>query len=312
MPPVAATLSWKPIDHTNHGSSTISTNTAPARIEAVAPGRPMSTPTNVRVAMTPARITEGSAPVSTTKNTTVPEHSRNRGHRVRPTHAANARMGASTMATFSPLTTNRCPRPVAWKSRASPGSNRESSPRTNPSSSPASFGGKSREMEVPTNARNTWVARTNGLGAPPSRSNSESRTATAMPFRRSDSENPGSSGRSMDPSRRTRSPRTARGMASSPPTHTDSRIELAPPSHSTRVTSTTADHPKVLAVGSTLRVPSKVTRAGARPAKADPLTRASCSPPHPSASEKSPSRMKATTMSPGVAEAPAAARPRHG
>ena len=125
MPPVAATLSWNPIDHTNHGSSTMSTSTAPARIEAVARGRPMSTPTSVSVAMTPARITEGSAPVSTTKNTTVPEHSRNRGHRVRPTHAANARMGASTMATFSPLTTNRCPRPggveVPRQPRVQPG-----------------------------------------------------------------------------------------------------------------------------------------------------------------------------------------------
>ena len=122
IPPVAATLSWNPIDHTSQGSSTMSTSTAPARIEAVARGLPMSTPTSVSVAMTPARMTEGSAPVSTTKNTTVPMHSRKRGHRVRPTHAANAMIGASTMATFSPLTTNRCPSPVAWKSRASPGS----------------------------------------------------------------------------------------------------------------------------------------------------------------------------------------------
>ncbi len=82
----------------------------------------MSTPTSVKVAMTPARTTEGSAPVSTTKKATVPSESRNLGHRARPTHAANASTGARTMATFSPLTTSRWPSPVAWKSRASPGS----------------------------------------------------------------------------------------------------------------------------------------------------------------------------------------------
>ena len=72
--------------------------------------------------MTPARITEGSAPVSTTKNATVPNPSRNRGQRVRRSAMASASMGARTMATFSPETTRRWPRPVAWKSRDTPGS----------------------------------------------------------------------------------------------------------------------------------------------------------------------------------------------
>ena len=48
MPPVAATLSWNPIDHTSQGSSARSTRTAPARMDAVARGRPMSTPTSVK------------------------------------------------------------------------------------------------------------------------------------------------------------------------------------------------------------------------------------------------------------------------
>ena len=158
--------------------------------------------------MTPARITEGSAPVSTTKNATVPSESRNRGQRVRPTHAANASTGARTMATFSPHTTSRWPSPVAWKSRASPGSSWESSPSTSPNSSPASFGGKSREIVVPTNERNTCVARTNGFDAPPSRSNSLSWMETAMPLWCSASANPASSGTWSVPSSSTRSPRT--------------------------------------------------------------------------------------------------------
>ena len=164
IPAVAATLSWNPIAQTSQGSSTISTNTAPARIVPVERGRPISTPSSVSVAITPARITDGSAPVSTTKNTTVSIASRNRGHRVSPAHAAKARIGASTIATFSPETTSRWPSPVAWKSRASEGSSFESSPRTSPRSRPASRGGNSRSIERPTNARNVCVARTNGFG----------------------------------------------------------------------------------------------------------------------------------------------------
>ena len=61
---------------------------------------------------------------------------------------------------------------MAWKSRESPGSRRESSPITRPRSRPASLGGNSREIDRPTNARNTCVARTNGLEAGPRRSNS--------------------------------------------------------------------------------------------------------------------------------------------
>jgi hypothetical protein len=37
-----------------------------------------------------------------TKNATTPTHSRERGHRVNPSSAASERIGASTIATFSP------------------------------------------------------------------------------------------------------------------------------------------------------------------------------------------------------------------
>jgi hypothetical protein len=52
-------------------------------------------------AITPARITDGSAPVSTTKNATVPRQSANRGQRDNRSAAPSAMIGASTIATFS-------------------------------------------------------------------------------------------------------------------------------------------------------------------------------------------------------------------
>ncbi len=152
------------------GSRTSSTRTAAARTEPVARGLPISTPTSASVAITPARITDGSAPVITTKKTTVPTARPNRGHRVSRSSEASPRIGASTIATFSPETTSRWPRPLAWKSRIIPGSSREASPSASPSSSPASFAGKSRAIDRPTNARNTCAARTNGLGDGPRRS----------------------------------------------------------------------------------------------------------------------------------------------
>ncbi len=243
IPAVAVTDSWKPIAHTSHGSSTIRNSTAPARIEPVDRGRPISTPVRVSEAITPARMTEGSAPVSTTKNATVPRPSANRGHRVSFSTIASPSTGPSTIATFSPDTTSRWPRPVAWKSRSSPGSSCESSPSARPSSSPASFGGNSRAIERPTNERKTWVARRNGLVAPPVRRNVSSVSSATTPRCRSDSANPGSSGTRSVPSRSTPSPRTARGTSPSPLTQTDSRSVHAPPALCTRVTSTVADHP---------------------------------------------------------------------
>ena len=87
---VAATDSWNPTDHTSAGSSTSRTTTAPARIEPVLLGRPSRTPISASPAITPARITDGSAPVSTTKNATVPIPSANRGHRDHPSAAPSA------------------------------------------------------------------------------------------------------------------------------------------------------------------------------------------------------------------------------
>ena len=200
IPAVATTESWNPIAHTSPGSRTISARTADASTDAASRGRPISVPTSAIVAITPARITDGSPPVSTTKNTTTPRQSRNRGHRVRPISAASARIGAITIATFSPETTRRWPSPAAEKSRESPGSSCESSPSTRPSRSPASFGGNSRAMERPTNPRTTWVMRTNALGEGPRRTTSDADSETAIPRRRSDSANPGSSGTRNPPS----------------------------------------------------------------------------------------------------------------
>ena len=120
-------------------------------------GLPSNTPVSAMVAITPARSTEGSAPVSTTKSNTVPNPSEKRQARPRPMAPANARTGASTMATFSPDTTSRWLRPVDWKARVVTGSSLDASPRTRPSSSPSSGGGKIRSIVEPTKALTTWV-----------------------------------------------------------------------------------------------------------------------------------------------------------
>ena len=182
IPAVAATDSWKPIDQINHGSRISSSSTAAARIEPVLLGRPASTPNSVSAAMMPARSTDGSAPVRTTKKTTDPNPTANRPRRPRRRAAASASIGASAIATFSPLTTSRCPRPVAWKSRATPGSIWEASPIARPRRRPACFGGKSRSMERPTNARKTCVARRKGFDAPPSFSKRPTWISAAMPL----------------------------------------------------------------------------------------------------------------------------------
>ncbi len=87
------------------------------------------------------------------------------------------------MTTLPPETTRRCVSPVAWKSRSVAGSSSDPSPRASPSSRPASRGGKARWIDPPMTRRVVCVARTNGLGEPPSRSNVLARTATAIPRR---------------------------------------------------------------------------------------------------------------------------------
>ena len=166
---VAATDSWNPTDHTSAGSSTSRTTTAPARIDPVLLGRPSRTPISASPAITPARITEGSAPVSTTKNATVPIPSANRGHRDHRSAAPSATIGASTIATFSPETTSRCESPVARKSRSRTGSSLESSPSASPISNPASRGGNEDSIERPASARNACAHRTGANGAGPRR-----------------------------------------------------------------------------------------------------------------------------------------------
>ena len=230
---VAATDSWNPTDHTSAGSSTSSTTTAPARIEPVLLGRPSRTPISASPAITPARITEGSAPVSTTKNATVPIPSANRGHRDHPSAAPSATIGASTIATFSPDTTSRWESPVARKSRSRPGSSRESSPSASPISSPASRGGNEDSIERPASARNDCAHRTGANAAGPRRSASSTSSSAAIPRRSRKDANPTSSTGRTEPETRSRSPRTASGGSSRPESHTVSRT-LAPPVPSDR------------------------------------------------------------------------------
>ena len=159
---VAPTESWKPTDQTSAGSTTSNPNTAAARTVAVLRGRPRNTPRSVSPAITPARSTDGSAPVSTTKNTTVPSPSPNLGHRERRSRLPSASIGARTIATFSPETTSMCESPLARKSRSIAGSRRESSPSASPIRSPASRGGNSDPIEDATSARNDCAHRITG------------------------------------------------------------------------------------------------------------------------------------------------------
>ena len=307
MPAVAVTESWKPMDHTSQGSSTRSIRTAAAKTEPVARGLPINTPTSAIVAITPARITDGSAPVITTKKTTVPTARPNLGHRVSRISDANPTIGARTIATFSPETTSRCPRPLAWKSRIMPGSSREASPRASPSSNPASFAGKSRAIDRPTNARNTWAARMNGLGDGPTRSTWFAFSSTTIPWWASASPNPGSSGRRITPSAVTTSPRTHGGGSSSALNHSDARRDAAAPGHSTRVMSRVACHPNAPTSGSVCSVPMTVTRCGARRASNESSSHDACTPDQPAPSRTSPITASATAMS-GEPPAPEGAR----
>src|SRR3990170_4471514 len=118
IPAVAATESWNPTAHTRDGSSMRTPTPAPASTDPELLGRPSSTPISASPAITPARITEGSAPVSTTKNATVPSPSANRGHLDHRRAPPSASTGSSTIATFPPETTSRCDRPLGDVERA--------------------------------------------------------------------------------------------------------------------------------------------------------------------------------------------------
>ena len=219
IPAVAVTLNWKPTDQTSHGSSTRRPSTAPERIDAVVRGLPDSTPTSARHAITPARSTEGSAPVRIVKNATAPKPTANLGHRESLRSAVAASTGASTMATFPPDTTSRWLRPDARKSRSRPGSSCESSPRSSPKRSPASSGGNTRSIELPTTSRVACVARTNALVDGPRRVNVCSWSCAGIPLRSSASANSSSSGTRSVPSRRTSvsSARVRHGVAPADP-----------------------------------------------------------------------------------------------
>ena len=303
---VAVTESWNPTDHTSAGSITSNASTAPESTLAAPPGRPSSVPVRASPAMTPARSTEGSAPVSTTKNTTVPRPSANRERR--PSRSANARpsTGASTIATFPPETTSRCPRPVARKSRSTPSSRPESSPSASPSSRPASRGGNNERIDRPTTARTDCAARTTGFGDGPTRSASVAESSATIPRRSSEPAKPPSSGIRTIPEIRTRSPRTAGSGSPCALTQTVSRRVEARPSDVANRTSTTADHPRVLGRGSSRSAPSTTTCAGARLRRSPPSVRCRWKLPHPTPTSATAAATSTTASHAGARVAPSA------
>ena len=139
IPAVAATDSWNPIDQTSHGSRITSTRTAAgqdragrarpadqhARRARSSPSRPRASPTarrrSSRRRTPPCRRQDRTAATGSSRSS-----------------EASPRIGASTIATFSPDTTSRWPSPLAWKSRIMPASSCEASPNASPRSSPAS------------------------------------------------------------------------------------------------------------------------------------------------------------------------------
>ena len=245
MPAVAVTESWNPIERTSTGCTMSSTSTAPESTTAVERARPSSRPTRVSADIVPARITEGSAPVSTTMNATVAMPIATCTDRGTPSIVTSASTGPSTIATFPPETTSRCVSPVALKSRSTPGSRWESSPSARPMQQP----GLARREHRLDRAPDRWRARPasrarTGSATAPMRATSDARRVTATPFECKASRKSGSSGTCSEPATRTRSPRATRGGCSSPEIHTVSRRVLAAPSaRRTTRTSASACHP---------------------------------------------------------------------
>ena len=199
-----------------------------------------------------------------------------------------------------------------------PGSSREASPSARPSSNPASFAGKSRAIDRPTNARNTCAARMNGLGDGPRRSTRLPFSSTTIPLCASASWNPGSSGRRITPSAEITSPRTHGGGSSSALSHSEARKEAAAPGHSTRVTSSVACHPNAPTSGSVWSVPTTDTRCGASRASSESSSHAAWTPDQPAPSRTRPIMASAIAVSGdpptrcGRAHDPDGCRPRLG
>src|SRR6266511_694228 len=307
MPTVAATESWNPTDHTSVGFATSSARTAaPSRV-AVVRGRPSTMPASAKPAMTPARSTDGSAPVSTTKNITVARPSTKRPRADRRRSTASPTIGASTMATFSPDTASRWPSPVARKCSSSARSSRDVSPRASPISRPAWREGNRSASRSTSAVRTAWAARTSGFADGPSRKSSRLLSTTAIPrWSRYTANGPLRSG-SAGPDTSTRSPRRARGGGPNPSSQTASdvaRSSLRPSSHATRTLPppSTAVHPRPERPGSSASEPHTVTSRGTRLARAPRWTRNSCSPAQPAPSRPK-ARTAATTTAPGGARA---------
>ena len=164
---------------------------------------------------------------------------------------ASPRIGASTMATFSPDTTSRWPSPLAWKSRIMPASSCECVAQRQPEEQPGLLrAGTSRAIDRPTNARNTCAARMNGLGDGPTRSTASPFSSTAIPLWASASRNPGSSGRRITPSARDDVPaHPPRRVVVGAQPQGCARATRRAPGHSTRVTSSVGVPPERTGLG---------------------------------------------------------------
>ena len=147
----------------------------------------------------------------------------NRGPPRNRSSEASPRIGASTMATFSPETTSRCPSPVAWKSRIIPVSSCDASPNANPEQQPGLYAGE-EPCDRPADERSEHLRRTDeGARRRPHALDGVPFSSTTMPCVRACVLEPGSSGRRITPSAADQSPRTQVGGSSSALNHNDAR-----------------------------------------------------------------------------------------
>ena len=135
-PAVAPTDNQKPTDHTKSGSNITKAMIASASRRTGDACAPRTKAVAARIAITPARSTDGSKRVSAMNHATTATVAAHR-HDGR-NRRSNGKAAASTKATFCPDTAVRCERPDPRKASISSGRWRASSPMTSPVNSAAS------------------------------------------------------------------------------------------------------------------------------------------------------------------------------
>ncbi len=259
---------------------------------AVLRGRPSSVPKSANPIMTPARSTDGSAPVSITKNTTVEMPSANRPPADSRSSTASPSIGASTIATLPPETATRWPSPVARKcsavERVEPRRVAEREPHEQP-------GPPFREQveEVPEQRRPHRLGgadeRVRGW-AEPLRLPRRERDRDPLPRQeRGEPRVPGRLDGPLDPDPVARV--APRGAGPKPSTQTFSEVpsssvdRVTGSNASTRPARMTADQPRSSDSGSVTSDPSTVTPRGASVASRPVSTRSVVEPRPPGAQE---------------------------